>query len=179
MGIKIFRDDNWNRIRCGDISRRDIMGLDPDLDRELIGYLLLHAQKELAASMRNYASEKYGMHELPKPLVNTDDPADTDYWEYMVLQEQIMRERDPETLINAALHSSDYNMAAFAFCRLTGTRFPASENDAYSYRTYSCDMMPGVTEERIRELCLRIIEKEGYLKDAAEECLRNQENRHS
>jgi hypothetical protein len=155
------------------------MGLDPDLDRELIGYLLLHAQKELAASMRNYASEKYGMHELPKPLVNTDDPADTDYWEYMVLQEQIMRERDPETLINAALHSSDYNMAAFAFCRLTGTRFPASENDAYSYRTYSCDMMPGMTEELIREVCLRIIEKEGYLKDAAEECLRNQKIGHS
>lgn len=179
MGIKIFREDDWNRIRCGDISRRDIMGLDPDLDRELIGYLLLHAQRERAASMKSYAREKYGMGELPKPLVNTDDPADTDYWEYMVLQEQIMRERDPEALINAALHSSDYNMAAFAFCRLTGTRFPASENDAYSYRTYSCDRMLRVTEELIRELCLGIIEKEGYLKDAAEECLRNQENRHS
>ena len=71
MGIKIFRDDNWNRIRCGDISRRDIMGLDPDLDRELIGYLLLHAQRERAASMRNYLKENCGMHELPKSLVNT------------------------------------------------------------------------------------------------------------
>jgi hypothetical protein len=179
MGIKIFRDDNWSRIRCGDISRRDIMGLDPDLDRELIGYLLFHAQKELAASLRNYAKEKYGMHELPEPLVNIDDPADTYYWEYMVLKEQITRESDQETLAAAALHSSAYNVAAFAFCRLTGTCFPANENDAYSYRTYSCDRMPGVTEERIRKLCHRIIEKEGYLKDAAEECLLNQKNRHS
>ena len=36
MGIKLFRNDNWDRIRNGDISRRDIMNLDGDKDRELI-----------------------------------------------------------------------------------------------------------------------------------------------
>jgi len=27
MGVKIFRDDSWRRIKGGDISRRDIMDL--------------------------------------------------------------------------------------------------------------------------------------------------------
>ena len=28
MGVKIFRDDNWNRIKSGIISRKDIIYLD-------------------------------------------------------------------------------------------------------------------------------------------------------
>ena len=36
MGIKIFRDDNWHRITNGIISRKDIMHLDGEKDRELI-----------------------------------------------------------------------------------------------------------------------------------------------
>ena len=178
MGIKIFRDDNWNRIRCGDITRRDIMRLDPDLDRELIGYLLHHAQPACAASIMNYAAEKYGIQELPEPPVNPDEPADTFFWEYMVLQEQAARENDTESLTEAALHGSDYGMAAFAFCRLTGYRFPADPCDAYSYRTFRCDRIPGLTEEKVRVFCRTVIEKEGPLKNAAEECLHHQKTGH-
>ena len=179
MGVKVYRDDNWHRITNGVISRKDIMNLDGEKDRELIGYLIAHAPEPCRSSMMEYAAKKCGMKEAPKLLININDPEDTFFWEYTVLCEQVKREDDREVLRSAALNCSDYGAAAFAFCRLTGTCFPASENDAYRYRTFSCDRMPGMTEEMIRELCLRIIEKEGYLKDAAEECLRNQEIRHS
>ena len=43
MGVRIFRDDNWHRITNGVISRKDIMRLDREKDRELIGYLAAHA----------------------------------------------------------------------------------------------------------------------------------------
>ena len=42
MGIKIFRDDNWIRIRCGDISRRDIICLGtpfPEMEGNVISDL--------------------------------------------------------------------------------------------------------------------------------------------
>ena len=48
MGVKVFRDDNWKRIIGGDISRRDIMDLDGEKDRELIGYLIAHAPERAA-----------------------------------------------------------------------------------------------------------------------------------
>ena len=76
MGVKIFRNDNWSRIKSGVIYRRDVMGLDPDGDRELIGYLIAHAPEPSRLSMIKYASEKYGMDEMPEPRVNTDDPED-------------------------------------------------------------------------------------------------------
>jgi hypothetical protein len=33
MGVKIYRDNNWNRIKNGIISRKDLMHLDKDKDR--------------------------------------------------------------------------------------------------------------------------------------------------
>lgn len=145
MGIKLFRNDNWDRIRNGDISRRDIMDLDGDKDRELIGYLIAHAPEPRRRSMMQYAADKYGMDGFPKPRINTDDPEDTFFWEYAVLREQVVREEDREVL-EAALHDPDRSVAAFAFCRLTGYSFPPDECDAYSYRTFSCDILPGMTD---------------------------------
>ena len=46
MGIKIFRDDNWHRITNGIISRKDIMHLDGEKDRELIRFLTAHAPEQ-------------------------------------------------------------------------------------------------------------------------------------
>ena len=146
MGVKVFRDGNWKRIKGGDISRMDIMDLDGEKDRELIGYLIAHAPEQRRRSMMQYASEKYGMDGLPKPRINTDDSEDTFFWEYAVLREQVVREEDREVL-EAALHDPDRSVAAFAFCRLTGYRFPPDECDAYSYRTFSCDLLPGTTAD--------------------------------
>jgi hypothetical protein len=145
MGIKLFRNDNWDRIRNGDISRRDIMDLDGDKDRELIGYLIAHAPEPRRRSMMQYAADKYGMDGFPKPRINTDDPEDTFFWEYAVLREQVVREEDREVL-EAALHDPNQSVAAFAFCRLTGYSFPPDECDAYSYRIFSCDILPGMTD---------------------------------
>ncbi len=112
MGVKVFRDDNWKRIIGGDISRRDIMGLDEDKDRELIGYL-----------------------SIVSPVINTDGNGIP-----------LGAEEDRDVL-TASLHDSDHSVAAFAFCRLTGYSFTPDECDAYSYRTFSCDILPGTTAD--------------------------------
>ena len=174
MGVKIFRKSNWHRIRNGAISREDILNLDGEKDRELIRYLVLHAPPACGRSMLEYAEEKYGMDGMPSPRKNIDDPDDPNYEEYFVLQEQVAREDDGEALKEAALHASDYDRAAFAFCRLTGYSFPASACDAYSYRTFSCEILPGRTAEQIREFCEMLIGKGGPFRDAAEKCLRDQ-----
>ncbi len=61
MGVKVYRDDNWRRITNGVISRKDIMNLDGEKDRELIGYLIAHAPEPCRSSMMEYAAKKYGM----------------------------------------------------------------------------------------------------------------------
>ena len=146
MGIKLFRNDNWDRIRNG------------DKDRELIGYMIAHAPEPRRRSMMQYAVGKYGMDGFPKPRINTDDSEDTFFWEYAVLREQVVREEDREVL-EAALHDPDRSVAAFAFCRLTGYSFPPDECDAYSYRTFSCDILPGMTDayrEAIWDCCISL-----------------------
>ncbi len=178
MGVKIFREDNWQRIKNGIISRQDIMRLDGEKDRELIAYLIGHAPSSARMSMLEYAARKYGMNGLPEDLINIDDPKDTFFWEYAVLSEQIKQEDDREILINTALHHPDYGPAAFAFCRLSGYSFPPDECDAYSYRTFACGILPGMTKNDIQEFCQMIIEKGGRFKDVAEECLRNQKDMH-
>ena len=174
MGVKVFRDDNWNRIANGVIFRKDIMHLDGEKDRELIGYLIAHAPEPCRSSMIKYASEKYGMDELPQPHQNTDDPDDPYYEEYFVLQEQVIREDDADVLKEAALHGLHYDLAAFAFCRLTGYGFPPDGCDAYSYRTFDCGILPGITEEDIGDFCRMMIAERGRFANVAEECLRHQ-----
>ncbi len=173
MGVKIFRGDNWNRIKSGIISRKDIMHLDREKDKVLIGYLIAHAPEPCRSSMMKYAAAQYGMDKLSEPQTNIDDPNDPYYEEYLVLKEQVGREDDYNVLKKAALHNANYDMAAFAFCRLTGYSFPPSECDAYSYRTFDCGIMPGMTTEDIREFCQMMIVERGRLADAAEECLCN------
>ena len=176
MGVKVFRDDNWNRIKLGVISRRDVMNLDAEKDMELIRYLIVHAPLECGISMLEYAKEKYGIERVTEPIRNIDDPDDPYYEEYFVLREQVAREDNSDVLKEAALHSSNYDVAAFAFCRLTGYSFSSDECDAYSYRTFDCGTMPGMTTEDIREFC-RIMNREGNpFKDAAEQCLRKQKD---
>ncbi len=174
MGVKIFRNDNWHRITSGVISRRDIMHLDGEKDRVLIGYLIAHAPEPDRGPMLRYAAERYGMDELPEPQKNIDDPNDPYYEEYYVLREQVVREDDADALKEDALHGSDHDMAVFAFCRLTGYSFPPSDCDAYSYRTFRCEILPGMTAEDIREFCRVMIAEQGPLKEAAEECLRDE-----
>ncbi len=171
MGVRVFRGDNWNRIKNGIISRKDIMHLDAQKDRELIRYLTAHAAEPCRRSIVRYAAEKYKMEELPEPRKNIDDLDDPYYEEYFVLQEQVVLEDNADVLREAAMNGSDYDMAAFAFCRLTGYSFPQSDCDAYSYRTFSCSMLPGTTAESITEVCQRMIDERGPLESVAKEFL--------
>ena len=176
MGVKIFRGDNWERIWNGVISRGDIINLDGEGDIELIGYLIRHAPPECSKSMLEYARDRYGMDEIPGTPSNIDVPDDIRYEEYLVLREQVVREDDYGVLEDAALNRQNYDMAAFAFCRLTGCSFPPSECDAYSYRTFDCGIMPGIATEDIREFCRAVIEERGRCADMAEERLRDQKD---
>lgn len=179
MGVRVFRDNHWIRIKSGAISRRDLLGLDRDLDRELIAYLISHAPESCHASMLKYAMDHYDLKEPHAPLVNADDPTDFRFWDYAVLREQIERETDYEILKAAALQKSEYDLAAFAFFRLTGMKFPSSVSDASSYRTYECGLLPGITEEQINEMIRTMIEERGLFKDVAMECMRDQKADHS
>lgn len=176
MGVKIFKDDNWNRIKNGVISRADITGLDAVRDIELIGYLTAHAPEPCRSSIIKYANEKLGINEIPSPKINIDNPEDTFFWEYSVLREQIARETNCEALKKAVLDSSDYGVAAFAFCRLTGYSFPVNRCDAYSYRTFCCEPLPEMTEDDIRQFCRTVIAKGGPFEDAAEKSLRDKKD---
>ena len=174
--VLLLRLDMDVKIKSGIISRKDIMHLNREKDKVLIGYLITHAAEPCRSSMMKYAAEKYGLYDFPEQQKNIDDPNDPYYEEYFVLQEQVIREDDADVLKEAALHSSDYDMAAFAFCRLTGYRFPPSNCDAYSYRTFDCGIMPGMTAEDIREFCRMMIKERGRFANVAEECLRHQKD---
>lgn len=168
MGVKIFRDGNWNRIKEGAVFRRDIMGLDPEKDRRLFEYLILH----MPEPMRRSVTEKLRMEELPEETANIDDPDDELWNTYFVLQEQVQREDDFETLKEAAFKDRQDSLSRFAFCRLTGYSWPPDACDAYSYRTYSCGRKSGVTQEGIEALCREMIEKKGPFAPEAEELLK-------
>ena len=147
------------------------MYLDREKDRDLIRYLIAHAPEPCRSSMMKYAAEKYGIDELPEPRRNIDDPEDPYFEEYYVLQEQVVQEDNYDVLKETALHGSNNDMAAFAFCRLTGYRFQPGSCDAYSYRTFSCDTLPGLTPEGIQKFCRMMVEKGGSFRDEAQECM--------
>ena len=167
MGVKIFRDDNWDRIEMGIVTRRDILGLDPVEDRHLLDYLILHSREVL----KDMAMRKYHIEEMPEPRVNVDDPPDEIYRTYFVLREQVEREDDIEVLKAAAFRTYRTSLSTFAFCRLTGYSWPPSECDAYSYRTYECDKCPDMTKEDIESFCVEMIRNNGQYRHEAEEIL--------
>ena len=169
MGIQIYRDNNWDRIKYGEITRRDALGLDPEKDKYLIDYLILNSRD----AIRNQVMRKYGIEELPEEIVNIDAPHDETYRTYFVLQEQVQREPDHEVLRNAAFGGLCDDLSRFAFCRLTGFSWPSSECDAYSYRTYWCGLKSDMMREDIDEICSDMIEADGPFAEEARKWLAN------
>lgn len=166
MGIKIFRDEKWKFIEYMTTSLQDLKGLDPEKDRELIDFLVLHAPERARIRL----AEKCGLEEVPEERVNIDDPGDEIYRTYFLFREQAEREDDREVLRNVAM--SDSGAAGkFAFCRLTGYSWPPDQCDAYSYRTYECDLLSGMSREEIVEFCREMVERDGPFKRQAEERL--------
>ena len=163
MGIRIFRDGNWNMIQYISASLRDFSGLDLHKDRELIDYLILHASEK----SQDRLMRKYGLSDLPVKRINIDDVNDDIYPAYYVFREQVIRETDREALREVAF-SDEGSAGKFAFCRLTGYSWPPDECDAYSYRTYACGLMRDMTRADIEALCRDMIERNGPFAREAE-----------
>lgn len=168
MGAKIFRDDSWSRIRAGIVSGPDILHLDPEKDRHLVSWILLHMEEE----KRERAMKKCHIPKLFPKQVNTDDPEDTLYPLYFILLEQVMREEDKNVLKEAAFRNGRDSIGRFAFCRLTGYSYPPDLCDACSYRTYECGQADGMTGEEVEAFCREMIEKKGPFAGEAQEVLR-------
>lgn len=165
MGLHIFKDNNWERIRCGTIGTPDFMRIDKEKDEKLLNFMLHRATEPVVKR----GMQRHRITKMPEPMVNIDYPEDERYPEYMVLSEQVVQEDDTEVLKAAALNGSDWAMAAFAFCRLTGYSWPPDECDAYSYRTYSYGLKPDMSADDVKNYCLEMIEKNGpFAKEAAE-----------
>lgn len=163
MGVLVFRDGNFGRLKEGVISGGDLLGLDRDKDRELIGWLL----SMVGESKREKIMRRYGVEELPPATVNIDDPEDQLYRTYYVLLEQVMRESSSEVLKKAAFGNRRESIGRFAFCRLTGFAWPAGECDAYSYRTWQCGLKKGVTRKEIEDFCREMTERHGPFENEA------------
>lgn len=172
MGIHIFEKDEWDRIRCGTIGTPDFMCIDKERDERLLNFMLHRAAEPVAKR----GMLRHRLKEMPEPMVNIDYPEDERYPEYIVLSEQVVQEDDTEVLKAAALNSSDWNMAAFAFCRLTGYSWPPDECDAYSYRTYECGLKADMTRGDIEAFCHEMIERNGRFADEARAWLRELPN---
>ena len=167
MGVKIFREDNWDRLEAGMISLWDIRDLDREKDRWLIEYLILQGRDKLKEKIMR----KYGITEMPEMSVNIDDPDDEIYRTYHVLSEQVEREDDVEVLKAAAFRKYRDSRSTFAFCYLTGYSWPPSECDAYSYRTYDCGRSKDMSDEDVQEFCTEMIKRNGPFAREAKEVL--------
>ncbi len=163
MGIDIFKRENWSRWEAGPYESADLR-LDAEKDRELLRHILRHCTE----LQRRRLMIRHHIKEISAPPVNLDDESDADYAPYAVLREQVMREDDYWTL-KAALEAPNAMMRRFAFCRLTGYRWPAAACDAYSYKTYDCGLKREVSREDIEDLCRELIdERSRFARRAAE-----------
>ena len=154
--MDIFREENWEKWERGDCFPANLVRLDSEKDRMLLMWLAVHGRDRI----RKYARHKLGISGDPEVPVNIDDDRDDQYFPYLVLKEQVMRESDYWVLKEAAFHAPK-PMARFAFCRLTGCSWIPPECGAYSYRTYSCGLKRNVTREEIEDLCREMIERQG------------------
>ena len=94
--------------------------------------------------------------------------ADPDYW----IEYGKVKDEDDIELLKRIAFSEPNRTGRFAFCRLTGYRYPAPDCDADSHRTYYCGRAEGMTPERVREFCAEMVEKSGPFAKEAEKCLK-------
>ena len=143
----------------------EVRRLDPQKDR-----LLLENIARNGDGIRQKAAlRKLGVDAVPEkdPDYTSDDIFDEAYW---LAEEQVLQVTDVELLKEAAFHGSG-EKRYFAFCRLTGYRYPAPACDAFSHRTFACGQLPGLTVQEIRAFCQEMIERNGPFVQEAKACL--------
>lgn len=150
---RLYPPNRWRRITSGEIAE-----MDPERDRLLLVWLARHGLNASAAQQRLGVS---GTPPFPREY-SWSGYIDEDYW---MVEEQVLREEDVDVLKQAAL-ADVHPVSTFAFCRLTGFRYPASDEDQLSYCTYYVNRIPGMTDEAVRALCRELIENEVFVSEA-------------
>ena len=136
-------------------SAGEVRHLDPEKNR----LLLRNIARNGNGVRQKAALRKLGVDQVPEkdPEYTSDDIFDEAYW---LIDEQIRRVED-ETLLKEAAYHGFGEKRYFAFCRLTGYRYPAPASDAYSHRTYAVETFPDQTAEDIRDFCREMIRRNG------------------
>lgn len=172
IGRKLFQIENrgtepehYHLLFSAGEARR----LDPEKDR----LLLENIARNALGTLQKAALRRLGLTEPPPPNPDyvSDGQFDESYW---ILDEQIrqMEEMADHELLYTAAFTSHSEAGCFAFCRLTGWRFPAPACDAYSHRDYACGRVAWMDEEDVRAFCREMIERRGPFAPECETLLR-------
>lgn len=139
-------------------SRGEILRLDPKKDRLLLENIARNAQ----GPQQTAALRRLGLDAPPPPNPDfvSDDLFDEAYWLLAEQVRQLETMADHELLRTVAF-ASRAMAGRFAFCRLTGCRFPAPACDAYSHRDYACGRPAWMTDADVRAFCREMVEKNG------------------
>ncbi len=172
MNSKLYEKD-YRSIREPELlgvaySSSEIRKLDPEKDRLLLSTLARYG----SGTARKMALNTQGLSdisEVTEILTNltSDDRSDEMYW---LFREQVQRVDDPEILKETALQEAGVS-GTFAFCYLTGYKYPAPEDDSRSHRTFECGKAENISDEEVRAFCDRMIAEEGPFRQQAEEVL--------
>ena len=162
--LSLTPEEYFHLFSAGEVRR-----MNPEVDRLLLENIARHAvgTRQKAALRRLSLTEP----QPPNPDYVSDDLFDESYW---ILDEQIrqMEEMADWELLRGAAFASRSEAACFAFCRLTGWRFPSPECDAYSHRDYACGRAAWMKEEDVRAFCREMIEQRGPFARECEALLR-------
>ena len=104
-------------------SAGEVRHLDPEKDR----LLLRNIARNGSGVRQRAALKRLGVEQVPErdPDYTSDDIFDEAYW---LIEEQVLRVEDVELLKRAAFQGFG-EKRYFAFCRLTGYRYPAPASD--------------------------------------------------
>ena len=135
----------WNPYTWGKMRPAWVEEMDPEEDRMLLTWLANHALEP----GKTAALRKLGCTEAPScPWRRV--PSGEREEEYRVLKEQVEREDDRKMIEQAAL-DAPVPLSFLARCRITGRCEMSPEDDEWSFMTYECEQLPGITPEYAAE----------------------------
>lgn len=157
VGRRLFQIENLNvrpRAYFYLFSTDEVMHMSPEKDR----LLLENIARNAPGTRQKAALRQLSITEPPPPNPHfiSDDVFDESYWILLEQILQISETSDYELLRTAALASGS-EAGVFAFCRLTGYRFPPPASDVYSHRDYACGQICWMADEDVWDFCREIL----------------------
>ena len=166
IGKKLFRKENLHKMPEDYqyiFTLGDIRFLNPERDRLLLENL---ARNTYGTPCRA-ALRKLGLQEPPE-----EAPGGSSDEKYRILEEQVLQLTDIASydLLKEAAFDSRCTAAAFAFCRLTGSKV-YSQGGPYCMYDFSCGRLPCMTDKDVLEFSREMVEKNGPFRKEASEIL--------